>query len=48
MIKIATSSALETHQKKSSEVIIPVLEHGMLTFGTNRDSVSEIMIKHPN
>ena len=43
-----TSSALETHQEKSSEVIIPVLEHAKLHFGTGRDSVREIMIKHPN
>ncbi len=43
-----TSSALETHQYKSSEVIIPVLEHAKLHFGTGRDSVREIMIKHPN
>ena len=58
MIKIAisqgphkghkTSSALETHQEKSSEVISPVLEHAKLHFGTGRDSVREIMIKHPN
>ena len=57
MIKIAIShvphqghktlSALETHQEKSSEVIIPVLEHAMLTSGTARDSVREIMIKTP-
>ena len=43
-----TSSALETHQVKSSEVIIPVLEHAKLHFGTGRDSVREIVIKHPN
>ena len=43
-----TSSALETHQEKSSEVIIPVLEHAKLTSGTDRDSVREIIIKHPN
>ena len=43
-----TSSALETHQEKSSEVIIPVVEHAKLHFGTGRDSVREIMIKHPN
>ena len=58
MIKIAishgphlgqkTSSALETHQEKSSEVIIPVLEHAKLHFGTGRDSVREIIITHPN
>ena len=57
MIKIAIShgphqghktlSALETHQEKSSEVIIPVLEHAKLTSGTGRDSVREIMIKTP-
>ena len=40
--------ALETHQEKSSEVIIPVLEHAKLHVGTGRDSVREIMIKHPN
>ena len=45
---IKTSSALETHQEKSSEVIIPVVEHAKLHFGTGRDSVREIMIKHPN
>ena len=36
------------HQEKSSEVIFPVLEHAKLHFGTGRDSVREIMIKHPN
>ena len=58
MIKIAirdgphwghkTSSALETHQENSSEVMIPVLEHAKLTSETTRDSVREIMIKHHN
>ena len=43
-----TPSALEMHHEKSSEVIIPVLEHAKLHFGTGRDSVREIMIKHPN
>ena len=43
-----TSSAFETHQEKSCEVIIPVLEHAKLNYGTGRDSVREIMIKHPN
>ena len=33
---------------KSSEVIIPVLEHIKLHFGTGRVSVLEIMINHPN
>ena len=28
------SSALQTHQEKSSEVIIPVLQHGQLHFGS--------------
>ena len=40
-----TPSALETHQEKSSEVIIPVLEHGKLHFGSARVSVLNIMIK---
>ena len=58
MIKIAishgphsshkSSSGLETHPEKSSEVIIPVLEHAKLHVGTGRDSVREIMIKHPD
>ena len=43
-----TPSALETHQWKSSEVIIPVLEHAKLHFDTGRDSVRIFMIKHPN
>ena len=57
MIKIAishephychkTPSALETHQEKSSEVIIPVLEHVRLHFGTGHVSVLKIM-KDPN
>ncbi len=33
---------LETRQEKSSEVIIPVLEHGQLHFGSGR--VSELNI----
>ena len=36
---------LETRQEKSSEVIIPVLEHGKLHFGSGRVSVLNIMIK---
>ena len=59
MIKIAIShgphyghktwSALEMHQEKSCEVIIPVLEHAYLHFGSGRESVREIMIiKDPN
>ena len=38
-------SALETHHEKSSEVFIPVLEHGRLHFGSGRASVLKIMIK---
>ena len=41
-----TPSVLETHQEKSSEVIIPVLEH--VHFGTGRVSVLKSMIKHPH
>ena len=54
MIKIAistgaslgplTPSEIETHQQKSSEVIIPILEHGQLHFGSGRDSELNIMI----
>ena len=33
------------HQEKSFEVIIPVLEHGKLHFGSGRLSVLNIMIK---
>ena len=33
------------HQEKSSEVIIPVLEHGKLHVGRGRFSVLKIMIK---
>ena len=36
---------METHLQKSSEVIIPVLEHGRLHFGSGRFSVLKIMIK---
>ncbi len=36
---------METHQQKSSEAIIPVLEHGQLHFGSGRVSVLKIMIK---
>ncbi len=36
---------LETRQEKSSEVIIPVLEHDKLHFGSGRVSVLNIMIK---
>ena len=35
---------METHQQKSSEVIIPVLEHGQLHFGSGRVSELNIMI----
>ena len=38
-------SASETHQEKSSELIIPVLQHVMLKFCTGRVSVLRIMIK---
>ncbi len=38
-------SALETRHEKSSEVIIPVLEHGKLHFGSDRVSVLNILIK---
>ena len=41
---IKTWSALETHQEKSSEVIIRVLEHGRLHVGSGRASVLNIMI----
>ena len=43
-----TPSALKTHQEKSSDVIIPVLEHVRLHFGTGRVSVLKSMIRHPN
>ena len=36
---------MEAHLHKSSEVIIPVLEHGRLHFGSGRFFVLEIMIK---
>ena len=36
---------METHPKKPSEVIIPVLEHVKLHFGTCRISVWKIIIK---
>ena len=36
---------METHQQKSSGVIIPILEHGILPFGSGRVSVLKIMIK---
>ena len=35
---------METHKQKSSEVIIPVLEHGQLHFGSGRVSELNIMI----
>ena len=54
MIKIAfshephyghkTPSALETHQEKSSEVIIPVTEHVRIHLDTGRVAVLKIMI----
>ena len=36
---------METHQQKSSGVIIRILEHGILPFGSGRVSVLKIMIK---
>ena len=36
---------METHQQKSSEVIIPVLEQGKLHFASGRVSELNIMIK---
>ena len=33
------------HQEKSSEVIVLVLDHGKLHFGSGRVSVLKIMIK---
>ena len=39
---------METHQEKSSEVIIPILQNVKLHFGTVRISVLKSMIKHPN
>ena len=54
MIKIAIStgaslgptppSEIEMHQQKSSKVIIPVLEHGQLHFGSGRVSELNIII----
>ncbi len=41
-----TPSALETHHEKSSEVIIPVLEHVKLHIGSGRVSVFKLMIKN--
>ena len=35
---------METHQQKTSELIIPVLEHGQLHFGSGRVSELNIMI----
>ena len=35
---------METHHQNRSEVIIPVLEHVKLDFGTGRVSVYHIMI----
>ena len=35
---------METHQQKSYEVIIPLLEHGQLHFGSGRVSELNIMI----
>ena len=35
---------METHQQKSSEVIIPLLEHGQLHFGSGRVSELNIII----
>ena len=39
------SFEMETYQKKSSEVIVPLLEHGKLHFGSGRDSELNNMIK---
>ena len=39
------SFEMETNQQKSSEVIVPVLEHGKLHFGSGRDSELNNMIK---
>ena len=36
---------MKMHQEKSSQVIIPVLEHVKLNFATGRVSVLKIMIK---
>ena len=41
---IKTWSPLETHQEKSSEVIIRVLEHRRLHVGSGHESVREIVI----
>ncbi len=40
-----TPSALETHQEKSSEVIIPVLERSKLHFGSGRVSVLKLWLQ---
>ena len=40
-----TWSDLETHHEKSSEIFIPVLEHGRLHLGSCRASVLKILIK---
>ena len=40
-----TPSALERHHEKSSEVFIPVLQHGRLHLGSCRASVLKILIK---
>ncbi len=39
---------METHQQKSAEVIIPVLEHGKLDFRSGRVSELNIMITIAN
>ena len=49
LIRALTPSEMKTHQDKSSEVIIPVLRHVKLHFGTGRVSVlKKSMIKDPN
>ncbi len=45
IIRALNPSEMKTHQEKSSEVIIPVLEHGKLHVGSGRVSMLKIMIK---
>ena len=42
---LTTLSEMKTHHEKSSEVIIPVIGHVKLHFGTGRVSVLKSMIK---
>ena len=44
LIRALTPSGMEKHQQMSSEVIIPVLEHGRLHFGSGCVSDLNIMI----